>query len=142
MIKVKLLREPLKATLLGFFFLENMLLAQQANAVCRDLVPTDPYYSGWTRCCDIDTTLGHSNWIRRGGNGNNERYAGSCALWGIKDQPLQSVCRDLRPGDNYYNAWSRCCDEGNNQSRWFQRWGGNPQGQLYSGNCRYWGINP
>ncbi|WP_019612858.1 hypothetical protein [Psychromonas ossibalaenae] len=139
MKELKYLKRTLKVLLIVSF---GFLLSQQAGAACRNLVETDPYYSGWTYCCDLDTSVGHSYWIKRGGNGEKIRYTGSCESWGIKAVPAKSVCRDLRQGDPYFSGWRRCCDEGSKQSRWFKRFGGDNKGALYSGDCRHWGINP
>ncbi len=143
MKSLNIVTNTLRLTLfLSFFFANILLVPQYSSAVCRNLVPTDPYYDGWTYCCELNTTLGHSYWIKRGGNGKKERYGGSCEYWGITNRPQQPVCRNLRSGDPYFNNWSRCCDEGKSQSRWFKRWGGHKNGTLYDGDCRSWGITP
>jgi len=113
----------IKVALFASFLVGNILLPQQANAVCRNLVPTDPYYSRWTYCCDLPTTIVHSYWIKRGGNGKKMHYTGSCNYWGITEVPLRPVCRNLQPSDPYYNSWRRCCDEGRDKSRWYKRYG-------------------
>ncbi len=140
---MKCFKHILKIAMLVSFIAVNMLaLPQQSSAVCRNLVPTDPYYNDWTYCCDINTSVGHSSWIRKGGSGKKERFTGSCSYWGVKDTPKKSVCRNLRQGDPYHGTWRRCCDEGNNKSRWFKRYGGDESGGIYNGNCKSWGINP
>ena len=48
------------------------------------------------------------------------------------------VCRQLRPGDPYYDGWVSCCDVGNGRSRWVKRSSG--EAKDYRGTCNYWGI--
>jgi hypothetical protein len=48
-------------------------------SVCRSLVQGDPYYSGWSSCCD--TEEGKSFWVSR--YGSSGTYNGDCCYWGI-----------------------------------------------------------
>lgn len=49
-------------------------------SVCRGLVEGDPYYSGWSSCCD--TEEGKSYWVSR--SGSSGTYNGDCCYWGIE----------------------------------------------------------
>lgn len=48
--------------------------------VCRELVEGDPWYSGWSSCCDSGD--GESYWVSRSGSGTGT-YGGDCCYWGI-----------------------------------------------------------
>lgn len=57
----------------------NTCLNCPGASVCRSLVEGDPYYNGWSSCCD--TEEGKSFWVSR--YGSSGTYNGDCCYWGI-----------------------------------------------------------
>ncbi len=131
----------LKGLSLACIFLVSTFLPQHSHAICRDLVPTDAYYKSWKHCCDMDTTVPHSYWIHRTDKTQTRSYTGSCAYHGVQEVIKEPVCRNLAPGEKYYDQWRRCCDEGTG-SRWWKRYSGDVEGTWYKEDCRHYEIYP